>query len=110
MIEKWKYVLDNSGKSEALLTDLSEAIDCLKHDLFIAKLTAYVFDNQSLRLINSYLFNRKQRTKINNAYSFYSNIFYGVPQGLIPRTLFFNIGIWDIFVENFAFPQHNSHM
>ena len=38
--------------------DLSKAFDTMEHDLFIAKLYAYGFDNNSLRLIKSYLSDR----------------------------------------------------
>ena len=51
-----------------LLTDLSKAFDCLVHDLLIAKLNAYGFDYDALSLINNYLSDRKQRSKIGEAY------------------------------------------
>ena len=53
----------------ALMTDLSKAFDCLLHDLLIAKLHAYGFEIDSLRLIYSYLVGRKQRVKIDIEYS-----------------------------------------
>ena len=55
MIEKFKKSLDQGGEYAALLTDLSKAFDCLPHDLIIAKLHAYGFDEASLRLVHSYL-------------------------------------------------------
>ena len=48
----------------ALFTDLSKAFDCLCHELLIAKLDAYGFDKKALKLVNSYLSNRKKRVKI----------------------------------------------
>ena len=85
--------------SGALLTDLSKAFDCLLHDLLIAKLAAYGFDYDSLVFIQSYLSERQQRTKVNNAYSTYSDILYGVPQGSILGPLLFNIYISDMFYD-----------
>ena len=38
------------GISGTILTDLSKAFDCIFHDLLMAKLIAYGFDNQSLRI------------------------------------------------------------
>ena len=46
-------------------------------------LAAYGFDTNALKLMRNYLSNRKQRVKINSAYSIWKNIFYGVPQGSI---------------------------
>ena len=64
--EKCRKYLDKNGVSRELLTDLSKAFDCLLHDFLIAKLAAYGFDYESLTLIQSYLSNKKQRTKVNN--------------------------------------------
>ena len=69
------------------------------HDILIAKLAAYRFDYESLRIMESFLSNRQQRTKINNAFSRYSEIIYGVPQGSILDPLHFNIYICDIFFD-----------
>ena len=67
MFEKWKKVLDNGGSCGALLVDLSKAFDCIVHDLFLAKLRAYGFDYNSLKLINSFRSGRKFRTKIGSS-------------------------------------------
>ena len=44
--------------------DLSKVFDMLNHKLLIAKLHAYDFNRDSLKLINDYLSNRWQRTMI----------------------------------------------
>ena len=99
MTEKWRKCLDKGGIRGAILTDLLKAFDCILHDLLIAKLAAYGFDYQSLRIMESFLSNRQQRTKINNAFSRYSEIKYGVPQGSILGPLLFNVYICDIFFD-----------
>ena len=53
--------LGSSGVGRMLLTDLSKAFDCLRHDLLIAKLAACGFDQPSLCCIFSYLSGRKHR-------------------------------------------------
>ena len=97
MTEKWRKCLDKGGISGAILTDLSKAFDCILHNLLIAKLAAYGFDYQSLRIMKSFLSNRQQRTNINYAFSRYSEIIYGVPQGSILGPLLFNV--CDIFFD-----------
>ena len=52
-----------------LLMDLSKAYDCLPHDLLIAKIEAYGFGIDSLKIIHSYLAERKQRVKIGSSFS-----------------------------------------
>ena len=90
--------LDNGGVSGAWLVDLSKAFDCILHDLLNAKLTAYVVGYNSLQMLQSYLSNRKRKEKINDAYSRYCKILFGVPQGSILGLLLFNTYIWACFM------------
>ena len=73
MLEKWKEAVDKGEVFRTLLTDLSKAFDCLSHELITANLNAYGFNLPVLKLIRSYLSNRKPRTYVNHA----------VPQGSI---------------------------
>ena len=98
MLEKWKSAVDNKKVSGALLTDLLKAFDCLSHYLLIAKLNAYGFSIAALILIQNYLSNRKQRTRINTEYSSWEEILFGVPQGSILGPLLFNIYLCDLFL------------
>ena len=54
--------VDQCGFIGTRLIDLSNAFDCLPHDLLIAKLEAYGLDTASLSLLKNYLTNWKQRT------------------------------------------------
>ena len=79
MTEKWKKSVDRGKTFAVLLRDLSKAFDCPPHDLIIAKLNAYRFSLSAARLMESYLCNRKQRTKINTAHNSWEEILFGVP-------------------------------
>ena len=77
--------------------DLSNAFDTLNHELLIAKLSAYGFNNQSLKLIQSYLTNRQQKTKINKGFRRWAELLQGVPQGSVFGPLISNIYLNDLF-------------
>ena len=90
IVGKWKEAnLDKGGLGGALLTDLSKACDCIKHDLLGGKLPANGFNSHSLSFLFSYLNERKQSTKIHNSYSLNAYIKCGVPQGSILGPLLF---------------------
>ena len=69
LIEKWKKILDDKDFRGAVLMDLSKAFDTLNNELLIAELLANGFDRVLFKLINDYLSNRWQRTKINKSSS-----------------------------------------
>ena len=77
--------------------DLSEAFDTTNHTLRLVKLKKYGFFMASLKLMQSYLCNRFQRTSENTQFSDWKEVETGYPQGSILGSLLSNIFRNDIF-------------
>ena len=80
------------------LMDLSKAFDCLPHDLLLAKLEAYGFDHNALKLILSYLSGRKHCMKNGGYLNQLKLILCVVQWGSILNPILFNIFVNDIFL------------
>lgn len=78
MLEKWKCGVDNKKVTGAFLTDLTKTFDCLSHHLIVPILNGYAISMATLKLVQNYFSNRKQRTKINSDFSSWEDISFGV--------------------------------
>ena len=97
MIENWKMARDKGEHAGGVMMDLSKAFDTINHELFIAKLHAYGFSRNALKIVHSYLSDRWHRTKIDGSYSSWKEILSGVPQGSVNGPKWFNIYLNDLF-------------
>ena len=82
--------LNQMGYGDTVLMDLSNAFDTMNHDLFLAKLQAYGFGRDLLKLPRN-LSNTYQRTKINKIFNSWNKIIFGVLQGSALGPLLFNL-------------------
>ena len=94
-----KKTLNTKGFVGAVFMDLSKAIDCLNHELLFAKLNAYGFSTNVIRMMCSYLTGRRQRVKVKGSFSSWKDANLGVPQGSVLRPLLLNIFINIFFAE-----------
>ena len=68
MIERMKMSRDKREYSGAVLMDLSKPFDTINHELLVAKMHAYGFSIDALKIVHSYLSDRWHRTKIDGSY------------------------------------------
>ena len=70
-----KKAVDSNKVFGAILTDLSKAFDCICLDVLVVKVHVYGLSLPALKMIQGYLLNRKQRTKL-NPHTVYGRILY----------------------------------
>ena len=69
----------------------------MNHSLLLSKLEGFGFSRSSLTLIQSYLCNRFERTKVNASFSDLNEVLAEIPQGFVLDPFLFNIFLKDIF-------------
>ena len=78
--EEWKKSLDDKSIIGAVLMDLSQAFECISHDLLVTKLHAYGLSMDAITFIYSYMKRTKQGVKINDTESLFKILLSGMLQ------------------------------
>ena len=97
---------DKGLATTAITIDYSKAFDLVDHTTLIKKLLELGVRGKVIKLITSFLTNRKHYTKINGVKSELINITCGVPQGTISGPKLFTIlikGVICTMVSNYKF-------
>jgi len=87
--------LGNGGQIKPIYADFEKAFDKVHH-LLLKKLQSYNLNVNVIQWIWSFLCYRKQRVKINDGYSEWTDVISGIPQGTILGSVLFIIYINDL--------------
>ena len=88
MVDYIKYSIYRKCTPANIYIGISKAFDTLNFDILLYKLHYYEIRDIALKLLKSYISNRKQYVKYNVNESGFKEIKTGVPQGSVhPRAL-----------------------
>ena len=86
LLNNIQLALDKKWLVGGIFCDLQKAFDCVNHNILLEKMEYYGITGTAHKLMQSYLDNRYQRTKIkdtslNTTFSSWELVKNGVPQG-----------------------------
>ncbi len=88
-------LVDTKCFADTVYIDLAKAFDTVSHNKLLHKLHKYGITGNILQWFSSYLNNRKQRVKLCNTFSSYTDVTSGVPHGSCIGPLLFILYVND---------------
>uniref|UniRef100_A0A3B3CXC8 Reverse transcriptase domain-containing protein n=1 Tax=Oryzias melastigma TaxID=30732 RepID=A0A3B3CXC8_ORYME len=105
LTDDWLRQIDGKLLVGAVFLDFSAAFDIVDHVLLLKKLLNYGFNESAVRLISSYLANRKQCVAFNGSLSNIVTLNCGIPQGSCLGPL-----LYSIFVNDMSYALRKAQM
>ena len=91
--------MNNGDVSICVAADYSKAFDTIKYDELLKHLYQLNFSKSFLKIIHSYLLNRKQYVQFDDKKSRTETIQAGVPQGSILGPILFNLHVSEMLQQ-----------
>ena len=83
VLDKWTEIIDDGGTIDAIYMDFMKAFDKVPHERLLRKAEAYGIGGPLLGWIRSFLTGRKQRVRVGEDSSKWTQVTSGIPQGSV---------------------------